>query len=245
MSFNYLGNPDSPEYLKVHRKLIQKKSFLKQVYLNFYSAWAKQAVKKPIVELGSGGGSIKEIIPWVLTSDIIKGPGIDRVFHAEKMPFESNSIGTFVMLDVLHHIKNPESALKEMQRCLKMGGKIIMTEPFKSLWGGFIYRYIHHEPFNPHADWNTKGKGRMSGANTALPWIIFVRDRKIFQKKFPNLKILKISPHTPFTYLISGGLTKYQFLPTATYSLIRFIENILAPLNPLIGMFVTIELKKI
>ncbi len=85
----------------------------------------------------------------------------------------------------------------------------------------------------------------MSDSNTALPWIIFVRDQKVFQKKFPKLKIVKILSHSPFKYLTSGGLTQYQFLPNFTYPLIRWFDDFISKLFPQISMFVTIEIEKV
>lgn len=229
-----------------HRRIIREKGLLKRIYIDFYQGLRPTELPAgPIVELGSGAGFIKKVIPKAITSDVISGSGIDRVFSATKIPFKNNSVSAFLMMDVLHHIKNPEKALREMERCLKPGGKIVMIEPYKSLWGGFIYKYLHHEHFDPDASWKVAGKGRMSGSNTALPWIIFVRDRKIFEKKFPNLKIQRVAPHTPFLYLLSGGLTKPQLLPTRAYPIAQLLEKSLAPLNSLLGMFVTIELEKV
>jgi len=85
----------------------------------------------------------------------------------------------------------------------------------------------------------------MSDSNPALPWIIFVRDREIFEKRFPKLKINQIAPHTPFLYLLSGGLTKPQFLPSFAYPAAKAFEKIISSFNPWLGMFVTIELQKV
>lgn len=232
--------------LEDHKNLIKKKGLLHKIYLDFYQSLKPKGVPKgPIVEIGSGGGFLKEIIPEAITSDVIAGPGIDKVFFAEKMPFKKNSVSAFLMIDVLHHIKDSRKAFTQMQRCLNKHGKIIMIEPFNSLWGYFIYKYLHYEHFDPSAGWEVKGKGRMSDSNTALPWIIFVRDRKVFKEKFPNLQIVRVQGHSPFRYLLSGGLTKPQFAPTFTYPLIKFIEDkLLSPFGNLIGMFVTIELQK-
>ena len=84
----------------------------------------------------------------------------------------------------------------------------------------------------------------MTDANPAMAWIIFKRDRKLFERKFPNLKIIRFNPNTPLRYLISGGLSRFQILPINFYYTIKFLENKLAIFNDYIGMFVTIELQK-
>lgn len=232
--------------LFLHRRIIKKKGFLKKLYTDFYKVFI--SIKIPegmVVELGSGAGFIKELAPLTVTSDVIKGVEIDRVIDATNLPFKNQSIAGFFMLDVLHHIKDAEKALVELERCLKIGGKIVMIEPYNSVFGSFIYRHFHHEGFDPNSNWKIEGTGRMSEANQAIPWIIFVRDRKIFDKKFPNLKIVKINPHTPLRYIISGGLSKPQLLPSFAYGFILLIEKILSPFNKFIGLFVTIELQKI
>lgn len=238
-------NLDSNTALLKHRKIIKTKGFLKQIYTDFYHSFQKTRTPKgPIVEIGSGAGFIKEIIPRIITSDVIQGPEIDQVFSATKMPFKNNSVAAFFMINVLHHIKNAEKALQEMLRCLKSGGKIVMIEPYNSVLGGILYRYFHPERFDPRAGWKVSGKGRMSDSNTALPWIIFVRDRAIFERKFPQLIITKITPHTPLRYIVSGGLSKFEFLPIIFYPLVCFTEDFLSPFNKYISMFVTIELEK-
>ena len=237
---------DNPRSLSLQRKIIKKKGFLKKLYIDFYKIFL--SVKTPegiVVELGSGAGFIKELAPLTLTSDIIKGIGIDRVIDATNLPFKNQSVSAFFMLNVFHHIKDPIKTLYEMERCLKVGGKIVMIEPYNSAFGSFVYRHFHHEGFDPNSDWKVKGRGRMSDANQAIPWIIFVRDREIFEKKFPNSKIIKITPHTPLRYIFSGGLSKPQLLPSFTYNLVLLIEKILSPFNNFIGLFVTIELQKI
>lgn len=240
-------NLDSKNSLLEDRRLIREKKFLNHIYKDFYMIFKKTKVPEgKLVEIGSGAGFIKQVMPSIITSDVLKGPDIDEVFFAEKMPFKNSSIAAFFMINVLHHIKDPEKAFIEMARCLKKGGKIIMIEPLNSIWGYFVYKFLHYEHFDPRASWKVKGRGRMSDSNTALPWIIFIRDRKIFEQKFPNLKIRRVEGHSPFRYLLSGGLTKPQFTPTFTYSAVKFVEDkLLSPFGNLIGMFVTIELEKI
>lgn len=242
-----LARLDMPETTVLHSRIIREKHFLRKIYIDFYSQFKRAVVEaegKCLVELGSGGGFIKDIIGNVITSDIIKVPNVDMYFSAEQMPFEIGSVDAFFMIDVLHHIINPRLFLKEAQRCLKPSGKIVMIEPANTVWGRFIYKNFHHEPFDAKADWLLDSAGPLSGANGAMPWIIFQRDRKIFEKEFPDLRILKISPHTPFRYLMSGGLSSHQLLPSFCYGLVAFVEYLLKPFNKFIGMFQTIELEK-
>lgn len=236
---------DDQETLFLHERIINKKNFLKKLYTDFYNELLnKHFPRGSIVELGSGAGFIKKIKPQVITSDVVKGTNIDKVFSATRMPFKNSSISAFLMFDVLHHIKDPKKALNEMSRCLKKGGKIIMIEPYNSLFGRFIFQNFHHENFDPTAGWKIQGPGRLSDANGALSWIIFVRDRKLFVDQFPNLKIVKVIPHTPLRYLLSGGLSHWWSLPSFGYEFIKLLENILKPLNNFLGMFVTIEVEK-
>jgi SAM-dependent methyltransferase len=243
-----IENLDDPAVSVLHARIIQNKPFLKRIYIDFYRQFEKTIPDfegKVLVELGSGGGFIKEVIKNVITSEVIELPDVDKVFSALEMPFEEASVDAFLMLDVFHHINKPRTFFKEALRCLKKGGKIIMIEPANTLWSRFIYTNFHHEPFDVRAGWELEQGGRISQANGAMPWIIFTRDRKIFEKEFPSLKIVRICNHTPLRYLLSGGLTLRQLLPACTYTPIKVIEYVLSPLNNLLGMFQTIELQKI
>lgn len=239
---------NSKEALVVHGERIKQKKILYNLYLDFYKYLKKtKHPKGKVVEIGSGGGFMKEVFPDVVTSDVIKGPDIDLVFSATNMPFKKGSISAFLLFDVFHHIKDPEKALQEMYRCLKKGGKIVMIEPFVSPLSFIIFRFLHPEKtgFNTRGNWYVSGTGRMSDANPAIPWIIFIRDKDLFNKKFPGYRINKIFSHTPFKYLISGGLSKYQLLPTGFCGIIDKIEKKVSHFNKYISMFMTIEIEKV
>lgn len=236
---------DSIEWLERDRKLVNNKKFLNWIYKDFYSKIKSTKLPKPVVEIGSGAGFIKKIIPGAMTTDVIKASGIDIKAFAEKLPFKKSSIGSIVMLNVFHHIKDPKSALKEFERCLKPGGKIVMIEPWVTSFSKFIYQNFHHETFDPEAGWKINGKGRMSDANGALPWIIFSRDVNLFKHEYPNLKIEQIKPHTPLRYLLSGGLSKPQLILNYYYRFLGKFEKLISPLNKHLAMFATITITKV
>ncbi len=243
----YAEGQDDREVTIAHARILQEKPFLKKLYTDFYNqfkAVIPDSQKKTIVELGSGGGFIKDVIADAITSDVLDLPNVDKVFSACRMPFTDGSVDAFVMFDVLHHIPQPREFFKEALRCLKGGGKIVMIEPANTLWGRFIYKNFHHEGFDTKAGWSLGQGGPLSQGNGAIPWIIFSRDRKIFESEFPALKVVRMHSHTPLRYLLSGGFTLRQLVPSCAYGFVRAFEIVLSPLNCMIGMFQTIELEK-
>jgi SAM-dependent methyltransferase len=238
---------DDPATTLLHAEIIQKKPLLRKLYIDFYRQLSKAVPdieKKVVVELGSGGGFAKEVIGNLITSDVLELPNVDKVFSAVSMPFEAGSVDAFLMFDVLHHIHDPRGFFRESLRCLKVQGKIVMIEPANTLWSRFIYRNFHHERFDPRAEWGLEEAGPVSEANGALPWIIFSRDRQKFEQEFPFLKVVRMRPHTPLRYLLSGGLTLRQLAPSFSYALVKTLEFILSWANNWLGMFQTIELEK-
>jgi len=119
-----------------------------------------------------------------------------------------------------------------------------MIEPANTLWSRFVYKNFHHEAFEQKAGWTLPSGGPLSVSNIALPWIVFYRDNQKFEEDFPELVIKQLYNHTPFRYLISGGVSYPQFAPDFLYGFIKFIEQLLSPINKYLGMFLTVELEK-
>lgn len=230
-----------------HAKIIEKKVFLRKIYLEWYQVFLDEvsnSSQKKILELGSGGGFLKKIAPFVVTSDYLPLPTNDLTFSALDMPFENASIDAILMIDTFHHLPDAGAFLCEVDRVLKSEGRLIMIEPANSLWGRFIYQNFHHEPFDPELDWKMPSTGPLSGANGALPWIVFERDQELFKSRFPYLEIVAIKYHTPFRYLLSGGLTAKAIVPDFSFSFFKRIDSVLSNLLPSISMFMTIIIRK-
>jgi SAM-dependent methyltransferase len=238
---------DSPEATLFNRDIILNKRFLNRIYTEWYG-WlmgrAKTCGEGIFLELGSGGGFLKEMFPEAVSSDVLELPFVDVVCSAEQLPFADRSLASVMMLNVFHHIPRPYLFLEEAQRCLKAGGKILMIEPANSCWGRFIYRRFHHEPFDPDAGREITQGNPLSASNQALPYIYFKRELKYFSERFPALRINEIRHHTPFLYLVSGGLSRKAFLPAAMYGLVKFAEWLVSPFNRQLGMFYKIEIEK-
>lgn len=240
---------DNPDNIYVLRDIIRRKPFLYQTYQSFYRDLLNRIRQIPpdgeVVELGSGASFLKQMAPYVITSDVLPYDGVDRVFSALDMPFAPHSVSAFVMVDVLHHLKDSRQFFNQLRHCLKRGGKVVMIEPANTAWSRLIYTNFHHEPFLTKGEWGFDEGGPLSGSNMAIPWIIFCRDRPLFQQEFPDFCICDLQVHTPFRYLLSGGLSLRQLLPSWSYPIIYQLEQLLFPFNQYLGLFMTVELEKV
>ena len=239
---------DSASVSIEHNRLIRAKYYLRKIYEEHYHFFLEQLIDVPEgqkIEIGSGGGFIKDVIPEAITSDILPLPTIEMVFSAIELPFQDSSLSSIFMLNVLHHIQDATLFFSEVTRCLKPKGKVVMIEPANTPFSAFIYGKFHHELFDSaQTGWTLPRGGRMSIANDALPWIIFLRDRLLFEQRFPYLKIELLKNFLPVRYIISGGLSKPQILPSITYPLIKALEAGISPLNNILGLFMRIVLRK-
>ena len=239
---------DDVQTTALHRNIIRKKGFLYKLFLENYGTFKENIKDVPDglkIELGSGGGFLKEVINDVITSDVLELPDVDKVIFAEKIPYPDESVAAFFLLGTLHHIKDPAKFFSEVSRCLKPGAKVIMIEPTNTPFSRLIFKHIHHEQFDEKKDsWQVNGKGRMADANLAMPWAIFSRDKKKFLVKYPDLEIIQINKHTPFRWFLSGGMAYRQFVPSASFEFFTNIERILSPFHNMLGSFMTIVVKK-
>ncbi len=241
-----LNDPNRVHELK---NIIQNKTALYRIYVDYYHFFKKALAQCPLhghaIELGSGAGFVKKMIPEMVTSDYLAYEGIDQVIDATNLPYEQNAVKFIGMINVLHHIAEVEKFFSEAQRVLKPGGKIALVDQHHGWLSRWILKYAHHEPYIPTAtSWHFKTTGPVSGANGALAWIIFQRDRQRFETLFPKLKIIRYEPHTPLLYWLSGGLKKWNLIPSGTFGLIKALDKLLIYISSQFGSFVNIEIVK-
>src|ERR1041384_7828288 len=148
------------------------------------------------------------------------------------------------MTDVLHHIPEPRLFFAEATRCVQPGGVMAMIEPWVTAWSKIVYDRLHHEPFEPETpSWELPSNGPLSGANGALPWLIFVRDRLRFEQEFPCWQIEIINPIMPFR--LSGGVSLRSFTPGWSFRFWKRIENALGRWNNQLAMFAQIIVRRL
>ncbi len=182
-----------------------------------------------IVELGSGMGSIKEVIPQCITTDLFPNPWLDRQENAYRLSFASGSVSHLILFDVWHHLRYPGNALREFHRVLVPGGRLILFEPAASWTGKLIYQVFHHEPvgMSDPVEWNAPpgfvaedaGYYAAQGSATRLFWRGEAKDR------LAGWQLKEVLPITSATYLATGGFSGPQLGGRRVHRLMSWFDR--------------------
>ena len=127
---------DDPRTTHLRLQIIQQKSFLRQIYEEWYRAIA--ATLPPgegaVLELGAGGGFMSDLVPDLIASELFYCPNIRAVLDGLRLPFVAKTLRGIVMTDVLHHLPQPRLFFAEATRCVRPGGVVVMIEPWVTPW---------------------------------------------------------------------------------------------------------------
>jgi hypothetical protein len=227
--------------IDLHEDLINKnqaywnnKPLLRIVYGDLYRLAAEQLSNLPnskIVELGSGIGNIRDVIPNCIRTELFPMPWIDQVENAYKLSFENESVSDLILTDVFHHLKYPGTALNEFQRVLCKGGRVIMLEPAMSGLGLIVYGLLHQEPIAvtkkikwlAPEGWSPEKIDYYAAQGNATR--IFVG--RSFTQKLTDWKKIKTIRLSAISYVASGGYSKPQLYPTSMLPLLKRLEKVL------------------
>lgn len=245
-------DPDSDELLVVHRKVLMEKPMMKQVFSEFYSTCITLDEKYfsgsgKRVEIGAGVSFFKQQHPEIVSTDIKRAENLDMVLDAQNMALEDNSVRAIYGINCFHHFPEPEKFFHELERVLVKGGGCILIEPYYGAVAKRFYkRLFETECFEPdQKEWTNYSAGVMKGANQALSYIVFIRDRKEFERLHPQLEIVLQRPLANYVrYLCSGGLNFRQLLPGFFSPVLKGVEFLLTPLHRVLGLHHVIVIRK-
>ncbi|MCU1500257.1 MAG: Methyltransferase type 11, partial [Acidimicrobiales bacterium] len=235
---------DDPRTTALRRDIIRDKAFLRRLYGEWYGRIVQLLEdRQQVLELGSGAGFFIDYLPHAVTSEVFETPGVRLVADACQLPIGDGALDAIVMTDVFHHIPHVQRFLDEAARCVRPGGRVVMIEPWRTPWSQWVYTHLHHEPFVPDGDWSIPPSGPLSGANGALPWIVFSRDQARFAQQHAQWRVCRIEPMMPLAYLLSGGVSMRSLLPGWMYPPVRALERWLGQTRW--AMFALIELERL
>lgn len=245
---------DDHGLLDIHADILRDKRLLRSTFETFYRDMADLCDRFLVaegleVELGAGAGFFKTLRPALITSDIRKGAGIDLVLDAQSMALADNSARCLYAINVFHHLPDPELFFAELVRVLRPGGGCILVEPHGGFASALLHRYLHREEhFDPTAPgWRTTQIcGPLSGANQAMAHIIFNRDLARFQATHgQSLELVhRAYELNGLRYIMSGGLSYRQILPSWMERPLALIEKLLTPLARYWSLHEVIVLRK-
>jgi SAM-dependent methyltransferase len=227
--------------------------YLSQIYDNIYRKFYSLTVSKSnssplILEIGGGALNYAELYwknPVVTDADNFESTNnVITGVRAEQLPFEANSFDYVIAKDSLHHFKDPVKALLEINRVLKSGGSLLMSEPYWSPLGRFVYRYIHPEPWDTNVKELTRTSEDLWDSNQALLLLFNTKFSNQFEKIFPSFKIKIYEPTYAISYLISGGVYKRTAISSRFLILINNLEVKSKTFMKLFGLNIIAEFKK-
>src|SRR6185369_16642081 len=138
-----------------HRRAWESNAPLRALYSEWYgrvAAALPAADVGPRIELGSGPGFARGLVPGLVLTDVVAAPWHDREMDAEAIPYPDGGVGALVLFDVLHHVAAPRRFFHEAARVLRPGGRIVLCEPYISPLSYPVYKFFHEEPVDLAAD---------------------------------------------------------------------------------------------
>ncbi len=236
------------EELTQHRIGFEKINIaLGVIYKEWYGLISQQLSNSEGInlELGCGASFIEKTIRSIKKSDVFLNTNTDLKLDAMEVGIKfENKISNLILVNVFHHISNPELFLRSAEKSLVSGGRIIMVEPSNNIWSSLIYKLVGHEKFDTEQKtWEFESNDPLLDSNQALSWIIFKRDYKKFKNLFPKFSLVKKKSMMPFSYLISGGHTYNSKVGKIFIEIVRKLERMF--LDKQFGIFDLICIEKI
>jgi SAM-dependent methyltransferase len=221
---------------------------------SLYRRWFREVASElspaagPTIELGAGIGKFKEVVPQAIATDVEETPWADAVVDAEALPYEDASVANLVLVDVLHHLPRPARFFDEAGRVVRPGGRVVIVDPYCSPVSGWAYRRFHHERTDlgapPFEDDPGIAASPMA-SNQARATLVFFRAADEFERRWPELRIVRRRRFSLFAYALSGGFSKPQLVPTAVGTGIAAVERLLQPLAPLFAFRCLVVLERV
>jgi SAM-dependent methyltransferase len=221
-----------------NRQAWQRKPVLQRAYRDFHHRIAghvDRSIPGRIVELGSGIGNIRDVIPNCVRTDLFANPWIDQVENAYDLTFSDGEVSHLILFDVFHHLEFPGTALRECRRVLAPRGRLIIFDPYISLAGRLVYGLMHHEPIGddraiaaeapPSFDSGQHAYYAAQGNATRIFW------KGEAPEMLAGWEILARERIGAWAYALTGGYSKPQLYPAAFYPVMTGVDR-LAELLP-------------
>jgi SAM-dependent methyltransferase len=207
------------------------KPLIRKIYADFYDRIVRELARDvpgKIVEIGSGSGDLKARVPEAICTDLFPNPWLDLVADAYRLPFGEGTVSNLILLDVFHHLVRPYAFLREAERVLAAGGRVILFEPYISFVSSIAYGWFHHEPvaWKDTIDLSEEAPTEQQyyAAQGNATRVFFAENIKLPK----TLYLEKAQATADFAYLLSGGLSKPALYPMFCYPVVKVMDKLLS-----------------
>jgi SAM-dependent methyltransferase len=185
------------------------------------------------LEIGAGAGISGDFLKnnKILKTDILswEGDSVIGNINAEKLPFQNCEFENILAIDMIHHARSPYIVLNECLRVLKVKGKIIIVEPYVSVFSYFIYKIFHHEDTSWRIDLNTLAEkvNEPFEGNQGISKELFKNEKRKskFLQSIDSKIEVEIELISFLSFFATGGLSKPLKTPRKLISVFIKIER--------------------
>jgi SAM-dependent methyltransferase len=206
--------------------------------LNYYYLWLYKKIEielsysGKILEIGAGNGMSKDFIQ---RDEIVRTEFMESVpqyviggIDGANLPFDDNFFSSAFAVDAMHHIPESLKAINELLRVTEPGGKIVLVEPYVSLFSYPVYKIFHNERTNfrlnpsEYRNWVSAapGDGNQGLTQNLLKYI----KRGYFSLNYADVKIQQ-KFISPFSFFATGGLSNPLPISPKFINILLKLEN--------------------
>jgi SAM-dependent methyltransferase len=229
----------------------KRKPVLRLAYRDFHqriAAHIDASLTGKIIELGSGIGNIRDVIPGVIRTDLFPNPWIDQVENAYALSFQPAEASHLILFDVFHHLRHPRTALRECRRVLQANGRVILFEPYISAAGRLVYGPLHHEPIAFNAPIHPDAPSAFSPEADDYYAAQANATRVFWQGAHPEIldgwDVIARERIGGWPYALTGGYSKPQLYPAALYGVLSKVDRVLSAIPAAAALRTLIVLRR-
>ena len=208
--------------IQANRLAWQRKPILRSVYRGFHELIASRldrTVPGQVVELGSGMGSIKDVIADCVTTDLFPNPWLDCQENAYRLSFADAAVSNLILFD-----------------------------PAMSWTGRVIYGLFHHEPIGMRLPitWEAPAGFKpedsdyfaAQGAATRIFW------QREAPERLADWTLVEVTPIPAFEYFATGGFSGPQIGGPGIFRVWRRLDRALSRWPNLFAARLLVVLKR-